>query len=58
MAQVRMQMSLDHSLHFHRDVRVDQWLLFHVETSVSSNARGEASLPASQPRSHTTSPHR
>ena len=34
--------SLDHSIHFHRPFRVDDWLLTHVETTVSDGARGLA----------------
>merc|ERR1712194_745133 len=37
-----MDFSLDHSIHFHRPFRADQWLLFHVRTTVSSGARGLA----------------
>lgn len=37
-----MVFSLDHSIHFHRPFRADQWLLFHSHSSVSSGARGLA----------------
>jgi len=37
-----MLFSLDHSIHFHRPFRVDQWLLFHSQSTVSSGARGLA----------------
>lgn len=37
-----MVASLDHSLWFHRAVRVDEWLLYHVESPVSGGARGFA----------------
>eukprot|EP00930_Biecheleria_cincta_P052094 TRINITY_DN37330_c0_g1_i1.p1 TRINITY_DN37330_c0_g1~~TRINITY_DN37330_c0_g1_i1.p1 ORF type:complete len:105 (-),score=14.34 TRINITY_DN37330_c0_g1_i1:76-390(-) len=37
-----MVFSLDHSIHFHRPFRADEWLLFHVRTTVSSGARGLA----------------
>merc|ERR1711972_738051 len=37
-----MSTSLDHTIHFHRPFRVDEWLLFHNETFVSSGARGVA----------------
>ena len=32
--------SLDHSLWFHRSCRVDEWLLFSIESPVSAGARG------------------
>lgn len=38
--EISMSVSLDHSLHFHRNARADEWLLFHVETTVSSQALG------------------
>ena len=34
--------SLDHTIHFHREFRADDWLLFHNETAVSSGGRGVA----------------
>jgi len=37
-----MLFSLDHCIHFHRPFRVDQWLLFHSHSTVSSGARGLA----------------
>ena len=37
----RLQMaSLDHALWVHREVPIDQWLLFHKRTSTSQGARG------------------
>ena len=37
----RLQMaSLDHALWIHRDVPIDQWLLFHKRTSNAQGARG------------------
>lgn len=37
----RMQMaSLDHAMWFHAPIRVDQWLLYHMESPNSSGARG------------------
>jgi len=33
-------LSLDHSIHFHRPVRVDDWLLFHSQCSVYIGGRG------------------
>ena len=37
----RMQMaSLDHALWIHREVSLDEWLLFHKHTSTSAGARG------------------
>jgi acyl-CoA thioesterase II len=39
---ISMSTSLDHTIHFHRDFRSDEWLLFHNETTVSSGARGVA----------------
>ena len=35
-----MVASLDHSLWFHRPFRVDEWLLYDVESPVSAGARG------------------
>ena len=32
--------SLDHSMHFHRRFRCDEWLLYHQETTVSAGGRG------------------
>lgn len=32
--------SLDHAIWFHRDLRVDEWLLYAVESPSASNARG------------------
>lgn len=32
--------SLDHSIWFHKDVRVDDWLLYHIESPWSGAARG------------------
>jgi acyl-CoA thioesterase-2 len=37
-----MSMSLDHTIHFHRPFRADEWLLFHNETTVSYGGRGLA----------------
>eukprot|EP00746_Dinoflagellata_sp_MGD_P128762 gnl/MRDRNA2_/MRDRNA2_63055_c0_seq1.p1 gnl/MRDRNA2_/MRDRNA2_63055_c0~~gnl/MRDRNA2_/MRDRNA2_63055_c0_seq1.p1 ORF type:complete len:372 (+),score=55.61 gnl/MRDRNA2_/MRDRNA2_63055_c0_seq1:69-1118(+) len=37
-----MQTSLDHSIHFHKPFRVDEWLLFHAWSTVSTAARGLA----------------
>lgn len=34
--------SLDHSLWFHRDVRVDEWLLYSMDSPWAGNARGFA----------------
>jgi len=39
---VGMSMSLDHSIHFHRPFRSDDWLLFHTRTTVSAGSRGLA----------------
>lgn len=39
---ISMSTSLDHTIHFHRRFRSDEWLLFHNETTVSSGARGVA----------------
>lgn len=36
--------SLDHTIHFHRRFRSDQWHLFHLETTVAGGARGLASM--------------
>ncbi|KAK7836219.1 acyl-coa thioesterase 2 [Quercus suber] len=32
--------SLDHSMHFHRPVRADDWLLFAIYSPAAYNARG------------------
>jgi len=32
--------SLDHALWFHRDFRIDDWLLYAIESPSASNARG------------------
>lgn len=32
--------SLDHSMWFHGDIRVDEWVYYHIESPRSSNARG------------------
>ncbi|AXI01882.1 acyl-CoA thioesterase [Aquirhabdus parva] len=32
--------SIDHSMHFHRPARADDWLLYDMEATVTSNARG------------------
>jgi acyl-CoA thioesterase-2 len=41
--QGRVQMaSLDHALWFHRDVRLDEWLLYSLNSPNSSGARGFA----------------
>ena len=32
--------SLDHALWFHRDIKADDWLLYHMDSPVSSDARG------------------
>eukprot|EP00931_Biecheleriopsis_adriatica_P046689 TRINITY_DN26833_c0_g1_i2.p1 TRINITY_DN26833_c0_g1~~TRINITY_DN26833_c0_g1_i2.p1 ORF type:complete len:337 (+),score=53.75 TRINITY_DN26833_c0_g1_i2:33-1013(+) len=37
-----MSFSLDHSIHFHRPFRADEWLIFHVRTTVSTGSRGLA----------------
>ena len=37
-----MMASLDHALWFHRDVRVDDWLLYAQESPIASGARGFA----------------
>lgn len=37
-----MVFSLDHSIHYHRPFRADEWLLFHTRTTVSAGARGLA----------------
>ncbi|HUF12577.1 MAG TPA: acyl-CoA thioesterase II [Longimicrobiales bacterium] len=37
-----MVASLDHSLWFHRAVRIDEWLLYHVDSPASGGARGFA----------------
>ena len=37
-----MMASLDHALWFHRDVRVDDWLLYAQESPVATGARGFA----------------
>ncbi len=34
--------SLDHAMWFHRPVRLDDWLLFHMESPSASSARGSA----------------
>ncbi len=40
-ARERLQMaSLDHALWIHRQVPIDQWLLFHKRTSTSQGSRG------------------
>lgn len=39
---ISMSTSLDHTIHFHRAFRSDEWLLFHNESTVSSGARGVA----------------
>lgn len=39
--QGRTQMaSLDHAMWFHRPFRIDDWLLYHVETPTTAGARG------------------
>ena len=35
-----MMASLDHALWFHRDFRVDEWLLYSIDSPNSSGARG------------------
>ena len=35
-----MGASLDHAMWFHTDVRVDQWLYYHIESPRSARARG------------------
>jgi acyl-CoA thioesterase-2 len=41
--QGRVQMaSLDHALWFHRDMRLDEWLLYSLNSPNSSGARGFA----------------
>ena len=37
-----MMASLDHALWFHRDFRVDEWLLYSMDSPNSSGARGFA----------------
>jgi len=37
-----MMASLDHALWFHRDVRIDEWLLYSMDSPSSSGARGFA----------------
>ena len=32
--------SLDHALWFHRDFKIDDWLLYAIESPSASNARG------------------
>lgn len=32
--------SLDHTLYFHREFRTDEWLFYHLQSPVSSGARG------------------
>jgi acyl-CoA thioesterase-2 len=32
--------SLDHALWFHRDFRVDEWLLYAMDSPSASNSRG------------------
>jgi acyl-CoA thioesterase-2 len=32
--------SLDHAMWFHREFRMDQWLLFAIDSPSASNARG------------------
>jgi len=39
---IAMSTSLDHTIHFHRHFRADEWLLFHNETTASSGGRGVA----------------
>jgi len=39
---IEMEAILDHAIHFHREFRSDEWLLFHYETTTSSGARGVA----------------
>jgi acyl-CoA thioesterase-2 len=39
MPQLQMA-SLDHAMWFHRDFRVDEWLLYAIDSPSSSNARG------------------
>ena len=34
--------SLDHALWFHREVRIDEWLLYSVDSPNASGARGFA----------------
>jgi acyl-CoA thioesterase-2 len=34
--------SLDHAMWFHRDVRVDDWLLFDLDSPSAAGARGLA----------------
>lgn len=34
--------SLDHAMWFHRDFRIDQWLLFVMKSPSAFNARGLA----------------
>jgi len=35
-----MMASLDHAMWFHRDVRVDQWLLYAMDSTISTGGRG------------------
>lgn len=37
-----LSMSLDHAIHFHREVDATKWLLFHIETCASAGGRGLA----------------
>merc|ERR1712087_719693 len=39
---ITMSTSLDHTIHFHRPFRADEWLLFHNHTTASSGGRGVA----------------
>jgi acyl-CoA thioesterase-2 len=39
---IAMSFSLDHTIHFHRPFRADEWLLFHNETTCSAGGRGVA----------------
>jgi acyl-CoA thioesterase-2 len=40
MSEAVMSASLDHALWFHRPLRVDQYLLYHIESPVAARARG------------------
>ena len=35
-----MVASIDHAMWFHRNVRVDDWLLYAIDSPSASNARG------------------
>eukprot|EP01062_Namystynia_karyoxenos_P046440 TRINITY_DN347_c0_g1_i2.p1 TRINITY_DN347_c0_g1~~TRINITY_DN347_c0_g1_i2.p1 ORF type:complete len:295 (+),score=38.41 TRINITY_DN347_c0_g1_i2:75-959(+) len=39
---IAMGLSLDHTIHFHRPFKADDWLLFHTNAVVTAGARGYA----------------